>query len=539
MRTERRVAVATVSEAAARAGAELVRRGGNAVDAAVAAGLAAVATHPGMCSLGGGGFLTIWPSGGEPVTVDGGMEMPGRGLPPEAFGHGAIRAEMDYAGGTTTIVGAGSVATPGLLAACSRAVEGWGRLPWREIVAPALDLVKDGFPLPASSHAYLTYAHEVIYGHDSRSRAALHDRKGELLAPGRRIRVEGLAESLERLAHEGVEVFYDGELGDRVVEHVRSQGGILTREDLRAYRAVVRRPLETTVDGWRVATTPPPAVGGAVLAALLALTSDRPRGRWTAEDVAHLVRCQRAVLEYRETRLDASDDLATDVERLLSAAAGGDPAGLEPEPDGPGGAGDDDPRRSSGATLQASAVDDHGAACSVTLSDGYGSGVMPPGTGLWLNNCLGEEELNPRGYHGLEPGARLISNMAPTVARRPDDGRVLAVGSPGSERIPVVVHQVLLNRLRLGMGLAEAIEQPRCHVRTGPGAPECVGEPGIPLDEVDLPVYRYPERAMYFGGVAAAEMDPGVRGRSALTAAADSRRSGGTARIETDVSKRL
>lgn len=526
-----RVAVATVSEAAARAGAGLARRGGNAVDVAVGAGLAAVVTHPGMCSLGGGGFLTIWPGGDEPVTVDGGMEMPGRGLPTGAFGRGAIRAEMDYAGGTTTIVGAGSVATPGLLAACSAAVEGWGRLPWDQLLAPARDLVQNGFPMPASSHAFLAYAHEVIYGHDPRSRAALHDEEGRLLEPGRRIRVEGLAESLERLAREGVEVFYDGELGARIVEHVRSLGGVLTREDLRSYRAVVRRPLETQVDGWRVATNPPPAVGGAVLAALLALTSERPRGRWTAEDVARLVRCQRAVLDYREVRLDVSDDLASDVERLLSAAAGGDPALVDEASgiaEGPGhgpAAG-----RSPGSTLQASAVDGDGTACSVTLSDGYGSGVMPPGTGLWLNNCLGEEELNPRGYHGLEPGTRLISNMAPTVARRPDDGRVLAVGSPGSERIPVVVHQVLLNRLRLGMGLSEAVEHPRCHVRRGATDPECVAEPGLPLEAVDLPVHRYPERAMYFGGVAAAERSRSAGGRTTLDAAADSRRAGGTAR---------
>ncbi|HSR41713.1 MAG TPA: gamma-glutamyltransferase, partial [Longimicrobiales bacterium] len=200
-----RVAVATVSGAAARAGVGLARRGGNAVDVAVASGLAAVVTHPGMCSLGGGGFLTVWPAGGEPVTVDGGMEMPGRGLDPGELGRGGRRVELGYAGGVTTTVGAGSVATPGLLAACSLAVRRWGRLPWSQVLAPAVELARDGFPMPASSHAFLTHAHEAIYGHDPRSRAALHDDRGRLLGPGETVRVEALVETLELLAREGVE----------------------------------------------------------------------------------------------------------------------------------------------------------------------------------------------------------------------------------------------------------------------------------------------------------------------------------------------
>lgn len=532
MSADARLAVATVSEPAARAGVEVGRRGGNAVDAAVAAGLAATVTHPGMCSLGGGGFLTIWPADGDPVTVDGGMEMPGRGLDEDELGRGGLRVELGYAGGVTTVVGAGSVATPGLLAACSLAVERFGRLPWREIVAPVLELARGGFPMPASSHAFLTYAHDVIYGHDPRSRSALHDADGQLLEPGATIEVDGLVGSLETIAREGAAAFYEGEIGARMVEHLRSLGGALTREDLRSYRAVIREPLEANLDTWRVVTAPPPSVGGAVVSALLALTAERPRERWTADAIAHLVRCQRAVVAHRERRLDPSADLAADVRRFLDAAASGDPDRLAREPSrGPQGSSPAS-RRGPGSTLQASAVDADGTACSATFSDGYGSGVVPPGTGIWLNNCLGEEELNPRGYHGLAPGTRLISNMAPTVARPPGGDRVLALGSPGSERIPVVVHQVLMNRLRLGMSLEEAVQHPRCHVRDGAAGPECVAEPGLPLEEVTLPVHRYPERAMYFGGVAAAEHEVDDDGRAALVAAADTRRSGGTARTD-------
>lgn len=538
------VAVAAVSRAAAEAGAAVARPGGNAVDAALAAALASVVTHPGMCSLGGGAFLTIWPVGGRPVTVDGGLEMPGRGLPPEAFGEGALRVEMEYAGGVSTLGGAGSVATPGLLAGCSLASERYGRLAWRDLLRGARELVADGFPLPAACHAFLRHAHRSLYGHDPRSRAALHDEEGKLLPPGARVRVEGLPETLALLAEEGAGVLYEGELGKRVVAHVRDRGGILTREDLAAYEPAVHRPLRCETGDWTLATNPPPAVGGAVLAALLALTGE-PRAEGEvrgAAEVGRLVRAQRAVLEYRQRVLDGSEDRPHDVAILLEEAASGDPDRVRAlaetravRPDGeepPGGGG------TSASTLHVSAVDADGTACSITLSDGYGSGVMPPGTGLWLNNCLGEAELNPRGYHALEPGTRLTSNMAPTVARRPAGapgdrrgGRTLAIGTPGSERIPVVLHQVLTARLREGAGLREAVERPRLHVAwsDGNGADaRVVAEPGVSLGAVELPVTVLGERAMYFGGVAAAEVR-GRREEARFEAAADPRRTGGTA----------
>lgn len=181
---------------------------------------------------------------------------------------------------------------------------------------------------------------------------------------------------------------------------------------------------------------------------------------------------------------------------------------------------------SSGDTLHTSAVDDAGAACAATFSDGYGSGVMPPGTGTWLNNCLGEEELNPHGLHGWEPGARLPSNMTPTVARRREDGAVLALGSPGSERIPGAVLQGLLNRVRLGLGPREAVDHPRLHVAVeADGGARAVVEPGLAVGEIELPVEVLPGKLMYMGALELAEWTP----RDGLAAAADARRGGGTA----------
>lgn len=508
-----RVAVAAVSQDAADAGIRVADRGGDAVDVALAASLLAVITHPGMCSLGGACFVTVWPPDGDgPVTVDGGHEMPGRGAPDERFGRGGREVELDFAGGVRTTVGPASVATPGLLAGFQAASDRFGSLPWPELFPPAVERARAGFPFPASCRAYLRHAHDDIYGRDPRSHDALHDDDGALLPAGHTIRVEGLAESLELLAEEGARAFYRGELARRVAGHVREEGGLLTEEDLAAYRPVVREPVRASLDDWSVATNPPPAMGGAVLAATLRLLPDTPRGEWSAEDVRRLVEAQETVARFRSRRLAPREDLEAGVRRLLegAGASGGEGSGRPREP---------------GSTVHTSAVDAGGGVCSITCSDGYGSGVVPPGTGLWLNNALGEAELNPGGFHDLSPGERLTSHMAPTAGRR-EDGAVIAVGSPGSDRIPGAILQTLLGWVRGGLSLKEAVEHPRLYVRVSEdGEATVVAEPGLPLERVRLPVRRLPERSLTFGGVEAAVNRPD----GGLEAAADERRAGGTA----------
>jgi gamma-glutamyltranspeptidase / glutathione hydrolase len=177
------------------------------------------------------------------------------------------------------------------------------------------------------------------------------------------------------------------------------------------------------------------------------------------------------------------------------------------------------------STVNVSAVSDDGAACAVTVSSGYGSGVIAAGTGIWLNNCLGEQELNRGGLHAVPPGRRLISNMAPTVARR-DDGSVVAAGSPGADRISTALLMVLAAFVNGGLTLQEAIDHPRLHVRlTGPG-PTVDHEAGLVLSgATTLPTQAFDGQSMYFGGVSAALWSP-VEG---LSAASDPRRDGAVA----------
>ena len=504
------VAVAAISQEAARAGTRVAREGGSAVDAALSASLLAVISHPGMCSLGGACFITVWPpDGADPVVVDGGHEMPGRGLPEARFGRGGEEVELDFAGGMRTTVGPGSVATPGLLAAFDAASERFGAVPWKELFGPALELARSGFPLPAACRVFLKHAHEAIYGVDPRSRGALHDAEGRLIEAGETVRVEGLAQTLEVLAESGAQSFYRGEVARRIADHVQAEGGLLTRRDLASYEAEWRRPLRAAVDDWSVATNPPPAMGGGVLAAALRLLPGTPRNRngWSAGDVRRLVDALEAVARFREREVLGGDDVDGAIRRLLdrAEAAAGDPARM----------------RESASTIHTSVVDENGLACSVTCSDGYGSGVMPPGTGLWLNNALGERDLTRGEFHALEPGERLSSNMAPTAVRHPD-GRVLAIGSPGADRIPGIILQALLGHLRGGLSLEDAVEHPRLHVEVESGEARVVAEPGLPLEQVDLPVSREPDRSLAFGGVTAAALSDGR-----LDAASDSRRDGG------------
>lgn len=513
-----RVAVAAVSDEAARAGARVADRGGGAMDAAVAAALVSVVTHPGMCSLGGGAFATLLPVSAPPCTVDGGVAFPGRGAPDPPAPEAAVEARLQYAGGVVTTVGPASVGVPGLLAALDRVAREHGLLPWKTLVEPARERVKGGFPLPPACHRFLRHAHDVIYGRDPRGRAALHDPDGELLEAGETVRVPGLASSLEAIAREGTETFYRGEMGGRIVDHVRAGGGTLTREDLAAYRAVPRRPLETSLDGWRVATNPLPAVGGVALSALLRLGRSLPGTGCTAGDVAALARHQLAVEAVRRRELAPAPDPRDAAARLLSRADNGDPEALTGPDDAAASGG------GSGSTLHVSAVDSDGRACAITCSDGYGSGVMPPGTGIWLNNCLGERELVPDGPGSRPPGTRLPSNMAPTVAFR-DGGTALAVGSPGGPRIPAIVAQVLRRRVRGGRSLCEAVGAPRVLAEPGDDGAIVSVEPGIPTGALSGDVRVHPERSMFFGGVAAAEGGGAV----GLGAAADPRRGGGTA----------
>jgi gamma-glutamyltranspeptidase/glutathione hydrolase len=263
--------------------------------------------------------------------------------------------------------------------------------------------------------------------------------------------------------------------------------------------------------GWRLATNPPPAAGGVALAALLALLDGLPAGEtWSPAEVGVLARAQALVLGAGLSDPDLEEERTARAASLLTRIRESGVALTSP------------------STATVSAVDDQGGACAITVSSGYGSGMTAPGTGLALNNCLGEQELLARGPHSLRPGTRLTTNMAPTVGRRLEDGAVLALGSPGSDRIPTALAQVLA-LFTGGLDLHAAIAHPRLHVRVRP-----TEQPPVLLDheedlavpdDTGLPTRSMPSRSMYFGGVNAALSTPLL----GLLASGDPRRAGAVA----------
>lgn len=498
-----RVALAATGPVSLAAGREVARAGGSAVDVAVASALAAMATEPGIVSLAGGAFVSVWPAGEEPLVVDGNVAMPGRGLPPEAFGGGVREVRTDYGGGVVMFAGHGSVATPGAAAACQHAVEELGTASWSDVVAPAARACREGYVVGAAAARYLGFVAEPLFGPAAEAYQVVTRSDGSPLQAGDVASNPRLADVLDLVGRDGSSVLTVGEVGRALVAEMERGGGLVTRRDLAEYAPLVRPSVRRRVGDWDLAMNPPPSVGGPMLAVMLGELGRRGEVDW-----ADVIRIQEAVLRYRLEVHDLVTDLdAAGHELLLSV----DRHGLAGLP-------------TSASTAHVSAVDAEGNACAVTMSAGYGAGLTVPGTGMLLNNALGEPELNRLGLHRLRPGIRLASNMAPTTGRTAD-GRALAIGSPGADRITTALMQVLGQGCLHGADLQEAIDAPRLHVRFDPDGGAVVEHEAAPDLEAavrasGLRSHPHGERSMYFGGVGAAyRREDGV-----LQAAGDPRR---------------
>ena len=467
--------VAAGHPASAAAGAEALRAGGNAVDAAVAAVVTSFVAEPLLTGLGAGGYLLVAPPGEQPVLLDFFVAAPGRGAAtsPAPMTHIVVTFED-----ATQIfdIGASSCATYGAPAGVAAAVERFGRMPLAELTAPAARLARSGVRVNAMQ-AYVFGLLAAVVGSTPES-AARYLVDGDPPREGELLRDEELADSLERLGAEGAAPFYDGDIARAVSERVCAGGGVLTTEDLAEYRVVPRIPLRVGYRGREIFTNPPPSAGGNRLVRAL----------------VHL----------------GAADRVPDVADIAAALAVGERAPVTQA-------------NPLGSTTHVSVLDADGWACSVTCSNGTGSGVTVPGTGIHLNNMLGEHDL--LGGHGV--GERLPSSMAPTVVRHGVRGgsAEIVVGSAGSNRIRSALLQVLVNLVDRGMAPQDAVDAPRLHVERG----VAYAEPGVDvaaLEAVAGPVMRFDAPNLFFGGCQAVRRD--VR-TGALDAGADARRCGGVA----------
>ena len=489
-----RTALAGASDLVTRAGTAVAGEGGSVVDVAVAASLTAMCIDPGVCAPLGGGYLTIDLPGRDPVVIDGYMAFPGLGFSGESF---TRTVTMEYGGGVTTLVDAGSVAVPGAFAAFEMANSRYGVVPWKLIMDIVAEIVEPGFPLLSTAVIYLTEGANQIFDQDPISRQALFE-DGEVAALGSVVRFDDLAPTLRIIGAEGVDVLYRGELGQAIADDLQERGGRLTRIDLESYEAIARPPLQVEMAGWDLITNPAPAVGGVALS--LALSAISAAG--DPLDPGVWFDALRRCFELRAERLEPAVDREAATRVLLEEA------GIR-----------------SASTIAVAAVERDGGAVAASFSAGYGAGVVPKGTGMLMNNSVGEIELLPGGMEAQRPGERMLSNMAPTLARA--SGRVIALASPGADRITSALTIALARAALGGDDLASAIDHPRLHPEKLDGRVRAALEPGIDLAGHEMEIRRYPDRHMYFGGVAGADLDGSV-----LSAHADPRRVGSVALID-------
>jgi gamma-glutamyltranspeptidase/glutathione hydrolase len=488
----------------AEAGAGVLREGGNAVDAAVAAALASFAVESPLTGFGAGGYMMVHDGREEAVLIDFFVAAPGF----DAVERGAelvpVPVHFDAETEQTFYVGPASCGVPGTAAGLVRALERFGSMPLGALVAPAIGLARDGAPVNAEQ-AYileiLAPIHERLPG-----TRELYAPEGKRLREGDVFRFAELAEALERFGAEAAEPFYRGELGATLSDFVVAHGGTLGRGDLAAYEAIERRPIAAPFRGAEVLTNPPPSSGGILIAYSLGLLErigaiSGPEQLVGAMGAANGLRDLEFAAALYEEGMEAG---------FL------DPAGLDLA------AGD-----LLGSTTHISVLDAAGTCANVTCSNGSGSGVLVPGTGVILNNMLGEEDLNPLGFHQIAPGRRVPSMMAPTVVLR--DGEIeLGLGSAGSNRIRSAILQTVVRAVEQGLPVAAAIAAPRLHFEHG----LVQAEPGI--DEAALArleaggavVARRPQVNLFFGGVQAVARDPRT---GALSGGGDPRRGGAVA----------
>ena len=469
----------------AQAGADVLRAGGNAVDAAVAAMLASFAAEPLLTGLGAGGYLLVAGAGEQPVLLDFFVQAPSR----SGDGTEAELDAIDVSFGDAMQVfhiGPASCGVYGTPAGVCEASRRWGTVPLAELAEPAARLAEEGVALNAGQAYVAEILHELLtYTPELR---ALWAPSGRVLAEGEVLRNPELAESLRRLGRDGPVPFYEGDIAEAVSTWLREHGGSVTRSDLAGYSAIAREPIRVTYRDRRVLTNPPPSAGGILLAYALALLDREPAPPGLPAIVAAMAAAQAERTPQFVEGLGQEGFL----ERFLAGHLG--------------------------STTHISVIDSDARACSVTCTNGEGSGVVVPGTGIHLNNVMGEEDLNPLGWHLHPAGRRMPSMMAPTVVMR--DGEVeLVLGSAGSNRIRSALLQTIVGVVDRGLDVADAVSAPRVHFEDG----AIFAEPGIAMDGVDpeLSVVRFHALNLFFGGVQAA-----LRRDGRVSGAGDPRRGG-------------
>lgn len=487
--------VATSHTLATEVALKVLKDGGNAIDAAVTAGFALAVTQPRSGNIGGGGFLVYSPGNGDaPEAID------YRETAPAAATETMFQDQDGNVVSERSRFSHKAAGVPGTVAGLALALERHGTLSLSQALAPAIRLAREGFVVPHRFTAGLEQARDRLERWPA-TRTTFYKKDGSAPQPGEVFRQPELADTLQRIAEQGVKGFYEGETAQLIVAEMRRGEGLITLEDLRNYEPAVRQPVHGTYRGFDIYSMSPPSSGGTHIVQILNILEDYPIGDWghnSANTIHHMAEAMKLAYADRSEYLGDTDFVAVPLQGLTSkgyadqlrASIKADKArpASEIAPGKPG-------PRESPETTHFSVVDRWGNAVSntYTINFSYGSGITVAGAGFLLNNEMDDFSAKPGvpNAYGLiggeankvEPGKRMLSSMSPTIVRK-DDRNFLVTGSPGGSRIITTTLQVIMNVIDHNMNIQTAVSAPRIHHQWLPD--EIRVEQGISPDTLDL-----------------------------------------------------
>jgi gamma-glutamyltranspeptidase / glutathione hydrolase len=462
--------VVAMESIAADVGVSALQKGGNAVDAAVAVGFALAVTHPFAGNIGGGGYMLIRMADGRSTFIDFRERAPGKST---------RDMYLDQQGNLTrdSIEGWRSSGVPGSVRGFEMANTKYGRRTWAENMAPAIELATKGYPVSYPLAEGLRESRSLA--RDAESKRTFQ-REGRFFEVGDTLVQPDLGRTLQRIAANGPNEFYEGETAKRFAEEMAKHGGLITLDDLKAYKAIERAPLQGAYKGYTVLTAPPSSSGGIALLEMLGIlegTGYEKAGAGSASAIHYEAEAMRRAYADRNEYIGDPDFVKNPISGLLDKAYLAKlRATIDPERATP--SAQVKPGQPAGTekleTTHFSVVDADGNAVAVTytLNGGYGNGITVPGLGFLLNNEMDDFASKPgtpnmfglvQGErNAIAPGKRPLSSMTPTMLLK--DGKLfMTVGAPGGSRISTAVLQVILNVVDFGMNIQDAIDAPRVH----------------------------------------------------------------------------
>lgn len=466
--------VASVDATATQIGVDILRQGGNAVDAAVAVGFALAVTHPQAGNLGGGGFMLLRTASGRATAID------FREVAPARASRDMFLDKQGNADSKLSLTSPLASGTPGTVAGFALAAQKYGTLPLSKLVQPAVELARKGIIVnDALADDLNNYGKEVLLSHEN-SKAIFFKSDGTPYQKGERLVQANLAHSLSLIAKQGADAFYKGEIADQIAAEMAQHGGLISKADLASYRVVEREPISGSYRGYQVFSMPPPSSGGIHIVQILNILENfdlAKMGFGSADAMQTIAEAEKYAYADRSEYLGDPDFVKVPWQALTSKAYAKSlaqqidlakarpsteikPGKLQPY--------------ESNQTTHFSVVDKQGNAVAVTytLNTNFGSGIVAGSSGILLNNEMDDFSARPGtpNVYGLvggeanavQPGKRPLSSMSPTIVAK--EGKTwLVTGSPGGSRIITTVLQMVVNSIDFGMNVAEATNAPRFH----------------------------------------------------------------------------